>query len=188
MLVTDFTDPSTIATLLIEAALVGLAFAAAFLGVLVRPVRWIGRGLAVLCVVYGLIATAELALELWTLRPPLVLPDAPFGTYAQPTVLRLLPLQTLLVLGGGLLAFRRPGLAGLLVLASGVIGLVTLPWIGWSQDPTAPPGTAAAALEGALPWLSLGALLLATWWAERRRPQQLRPAPDTTAHPSAARP
>ena len=51
---------------------------------------------------------------------------------------------------------------------AGVIGLATLPWVGWSQDPTAPPGTRAAALvAGVLPWLSVGAVLLATWWAER---------------------
>lgn len=185
----DITDPSTIATLLVEATLFGLAVAAAFLGVLVQPVRWIARGLAVLCVVYGLIGTAELVWELWTLRPPLVLPDAPFGTYAQPTVLRLLPLHELLALGGGILAFRHPGLAGLLLVAIGVLGLATFPLIGGSQDPTAPPGTAAAALvEGVLPWLSVGALLLATRRAERRRLQQLRPAPDTTAHRRLRRP
>jgi hypothetical protein len=95
---TDLADPSTIAVLLLEAALFGLAFAAAFFGVLVRAVRWLARSPVALSAMVAVGGLAAPVWEIWTLRPPLVLPDAPFGTYTQPTVLRLLPLEPLLVL------------------------------------------------------------------------------------------
>src|SRR5690348_14389236 len=88
---TNPSDPSTAAVLLIEVALLGLAVAGA-LGVLVRPVRWLARCLAALSILVALGGFAEVVWELWTFRYPLVLPEAPFGTYTQPTVVGLAPL------------------------------------------------------------------------------------------------
>jgi hypothetical protein len=167
MLFTDLADPLTRMVLLLEAAPFGLAVAALF-GVLVRSARWLARGLAALSVVVALLGSAVMVWEIWTLRPPLVLPGAPFGTYTQPTVLRLLPLDIVLVLIGGVFAFQRPGFAGLLFVASGVWGALNALNVLGIQDATSPPGTANAILVwSVLPALGVGALLLATWWRTR---------------------
>ena len=168
MLFTDLTHPSTIAALLVEAALFGLAFAAAFLGVLIRPVRWLARGLAAVTVVLGLGGAAEMAWEMWTFRFPVALPDAPLGTYAQPTMLGLLEgLASFgLIAVGAALAFRRPGLGGLLLVLSGLLSLLDTTRMRL-LDPTFPPGGFTTSLVAVvLPVLAAGALLLATRRAE----------------------
>jgi hypothetical protein len=183
---TDPTAPSTLAALLVEAALLGLAAGAAFFGVLVRPARRLALGLAALGVVVGLAVVASAVWEAWTFRYPLVLPDAPAGTYAQPTLVMLLGVLVtgLLLAVAGVLAFRRPGLAGLLFVAAGAQVVVSV-LRSRVVDPTFPPGNVGGAIvAAALPALAIGALLLATWWAEQRpdrrsgRASRLKPRPD----------
>jgi hypothetical protein len=162
---TDLADPSTRAVMIAEVALLGVALGVTF-GVLVRPVRWLARCLAALSVVVALGGFAEVFWELWTFRYPLVLPQAAFGTYTQPTVVGLAPLLlvSLLVAVAGALAFWRPGLAGLLFIAS---ALTFLPSV-LAPGPTFPAGTSNVVLVAyVLPLLNVGALLLATWWADR---------------------
>ena len=89
MLFSNLTHPSTIAVLLVEAALFGLALAAAS-GRLVRPVRWLARGLAAVTLVLGLVFAAGMILEVWTSRLAFVRPEAPLGTYGDMTQLGLL--------------------------------------------------------------------------------------------------
>ena len=182
---TDPAAPSTLGALLVEAALFGLAVAVASFGVFVRPARRLALGLAALGVVIGLGGVASAVLEAWTFRYPLVLPGAPAGTYAQPTLVMLLGVLAngLLVAVAGVLAFRRPGVAGLLFVAAGGQTLASV-LRSRAQDPTFPPGNICGAIVAvALPSLALGALLLATWWAERRidsrsgRASGLKPRP-----------
>lgn len=163
---TDPTDTSTIAVLLVEVALLGLAVAGA-MGILVRPVRWLARCLAAFSVLVALLGFGEVVWELWTFRYPLVLPQAPFGTYAQPTVMGLVPLllPSVVVAIAGLLAFWRPGVAGLLFVASAMTFVPSV--VAPGED--FPAGTSSVVLVAyVLPLLDVGALLLATWWAERR--------------------
>jgi hypothetical protein len=185
---TDPTAPSTLGVLLLEAALLGLAAAVAFRGVLVRPARRLALGLAALGGLTGLAGMAPAVWEAWTFRYPLVLPGAPAGTYAQPTLVMMLGVLAngLLLAAAGLLAFRRPGVAGLLFVAAG--GQVL-----WSvlrsraQDPTFPPGNVGAAIvAAALPALVAGALLLATWWAGRRHGRPSGPGPGAEPRPLGA--
>jgi hypothetical protein len=168
---TDPTAPSTLAALLAEAALLGLAGAVAFSGGTARPARRLALGLAALGGVIGLAVVASAVWEAWTFRYPPVLPGAPAGTYAQPTLVTLLGVLVtgLLLAAGGGLAFRWPGVAGLLFAAAG--GQIVLSVLrSRAQDPTFPPGNVGGALvAAALPSLAVGALLLATWWAEQRR-------------------
>lgn len=110
--------------------------------------------------------------ELWTLRPPLVLPNAPFGTYEQPTILTLagliLPLP--FVAFGAVLAFRRPGLGGAFFLMS--VAVTTLYGVAERlfPDPGRPAGSDAVGFVSfQAPPLVVGVLLLSTWWAERNR-------------------
>jgi hypothetical protein len=166
---TDPTAPSTVAALLVEATLFGLAVTVALFGVLVRLARRLALGLAALGAVVGLGVVASAVWEAWTFRYPLVLPGAPAGTYAQPTLVMLLGVLVngLLLAAAGVLAFRRPGVAGLIFLAAG--GQVVLSVLrSRAEDPTFPPGNVSGAIvAAALPALALGALLLAAWWAEQ---------------------
>jgi hypothetical protein len=180
-LFSDLAHPSTIAALLVEAALVGLALVAAS--------GRLARGLAAVTLVLGLVGAAGMLLEAWTFPLPVVLPDAVLGTYARPTQLGLLvgAFAFGVVAVGAALAFRRPGLGGLLLLAAGLWDLLD----GQRQrlqDPTLPPGSATFGLVAvALPILAVGALLLATRWAERRgagrsgRPSTPTPRPFSAA-------
>jgi hypothetical protein len=163
---THLTDPYTLAVLPFEGGVFLLALAAGF-GRMVRYARWAAYGLVVLNVVLALIGAAVMLWEICTLRPPLVLPEAPFGTYTQPTVLRLLPLPAPFVLLGGVLAFRRPGLGGLVFALLGVWGLLNALNVLGVQDLTSPPGASHTILVfDVLPALAAGALLLATSCAE----------------------
>ena len=105
-----------------------------------------------------------MAWELWTFRFPVVLPDAPLGTYAQPTVLGLVEgiAGFGLVAVGAALGFRRPGLGGLLLVISGLISLLDATRMSL-LDPTFPPGGyTTAVVTVMLPVLAAGALLLAS--------------------------
>ena len=170
-----FTDPSDLSTravLLVEVGLLGFALAATF-GVLVHPVRWLARCLAALSVPVALAGFGEVVWELWTFRYPLVLPEAPFGTYSQPTVVGLAPLLvvSVMVAVAGVLAFWRPGLAGLLFVAS---ALTFVPSVVAPGDDF-PSGTPSVVLVAyVLPLLDVGALLLAAWWADRRTARRRR--------------
>jgi hypothetical protein len=168
---TDPTDPSTLVALLVEAALLGLAVAVAFFDILVRPARRLALTLAALGAVIGLGVVASAVWEAWTLRYPLVLPNAPAGTYAQPTLLMLLGVLVngLLMTVAGVLSFRRPGVAGLLFVA--VAGQIVFSVLrSRAVDPTFPPGNVGSAIvAAALPSLVVGALLLASWWADKRK-------------------
>jgi hypothetical protein len=186
---TDPTAPSTLGALLVEAALLGLAGAVAFFGVLVRPARRLALGLAALGGVIGLGVVASAAWEAWTFRYPLVLPNAPAGTYAQPTLVMLLGVLVLglLLAVAGVLAFRRPGVAGLLFVAAGGQVLVSV-LRSRVVDPTFPSGNVGGAVVAvALPSLALGALLLATWWAEHREGSRPGRASSVESRPRAAR-
>ncbi len=179
MLFADLTHPSTLAVLLIEAALVGLACAAAFGGALVRPVRLLARGLAAPLVLLGLGFGAGMAIELVTVPLPFVVPDAPLGTYAQMTQLGLLLgiVQFSLTALGAALAFRRPGLGGLLLVLVGSLSLLDEARMG-AQDPTLPPASLAFGVLLVVLDLAVGALLLGTWRAGRR------PSPTAPTRPS----
>jgi hypothetical protein len=79
---------------------------------------------------------------------------------------------SLLVVVAAILAFRRPGLGGLLFV---VYGLQTLLSATRSrlQDPTFPPGNLTMAIVAvALPTLAVGALLLGVSWAEHKAAQR----------------
>jgi hypothetical protein len=172
MLFTDLAHPSTIAVLLVEAVLFGLALAAGFQGVLVRPVRWLARGLAALMLLLGIAFAAGMLLELTTSRLPLVLADAPLVTYAQMTQLGLL--QGVLTFGlialGAALAFRRPRLGGLLLLLTALLGLLEEGRRGL-HDPTLPLPNLIFGVLLLLLALAAGALVLGAWRAERRPPR-----------------
>jgi hypothetical protein len=119
----------------------------------------------------------EVVWELWTFRFPLVLQEAPFGTYTQPTVLGLAPLLlvSIVVAIAGVLAFWRPGLAGALFVASAATFLPSVA----APGPDFPAGTSSVVLVAyLLPLVDVGVLLLATWWADRRT----RRASRRTAH------
>lgn len=174
----DFRDPSTLAALLVEAGLFGLAFAAALRGVPVRPVRWLARGLAALTLVLGLGFAAGMVLELSTSSLPFVLPEAALGTYAQMTQLGLLVSIAhfgLMALGAAL-AFRRPALGGLLLVISGLYGLLDEARMR-VQDPTLPLPNLIFGLLLVLLVLAVGTLVLASWWAEHTGARRATPAP-----------
>jgi hypothetical protein len=158
----NLTHPSTIGVLVVEAALFGLALAAAY-GRLVRPVRWLARGLAAVTLALGLGFAAGMLLESWMSPLPFVRPEAPLGTYADMTRLGLLvgAFTFGLVALGSALAFRRPGLGGLILVVAGVWGVLdslrTL-----VQDPTLPMGSFVVGLLINLLLLAVGALLLGT--------------------------
>jgi hypothetical protein len=180
---TDLADPSTLAALAVEAALFGLAIAAGVCSLLVRTVRWLAYALAALSVLIGLAGVAEAIWEQWTFGYPLTLPGQPSGTYAQPTLVMMVgvAVSSLVVVAAGLLAFRRPGLAGLLFA---IAGLWTLLSVTRSrlEDPTFPPGNFTGAVVAVvLPSLVLAALLIATWRAEHRAQRVSRPSSLTAA-------
>jgi hypothetical protein len=168
MLFTDLTDPAAIVALLVAAALFGLAFAAAFPGVLIRPAHWLASGLAAVLLALGLVGAAGMALELWTARLPLTLPDAPLGTYARMTQLGLLLgiAQFGLTAVGAALAFRRPGLGGLILALVGFLNLLEAARTRL-QDPTLPQDSFVVGMAFAILVLAVGALALATWRAGR---------------------
>jgi hypothetical protein len=169
---TDPTDTSTITVLLVEIALPGLAVAAAF-GALVRPVRWLALSLAALSALVAVLGIGVVVWELWTFRYPLVLPVAAFGTYTQPTLVGLasLVLTCVMIAVAGVLAFWRPGLAAVLFVASAITFVPSV--VAPGQD--FPVGTSSVVLVAyVLPLLDVGALLLATWWAERRSDRRHR--------------
>lgn len=166
-------DLLAVPVLLIEVALLAVALAVARVPRLLRPARWLARGLALVSLLVGLGGMLAAVAEGWTSRYPLTLPDTPFGTYARPTTLEMvqLLLTFLVVAVAALLACRRPGRAGLLFVGWGVSG--ALAW-GLRRDPTRPPGNfAGMALTVALPALAVGSVLLATWWAGGGRPPRV---------------
>ncbi|MGN6360679.1 MAG: hypothetical protein ACTHNK_09840 [Thermomicrobiales bacterium] len=166
-------DLLAVPVLLVEVALLAVALAVARVPRLLRPARWLARGLALVSLLVGLGGMLSAVSEGWTSRYPLTLPDTPFGTYARPTTLEMvqLLLTFLVVAVAALLAFRRPGRAGLLFVGWGVSG--ALAW-GLRQDPTRPPGNfMGMALTVALSVLAVGAVLLATWWAGGGRPPRV---------------
>ena len=175
MLFADFTHPSTIVALLVGAALAGLAFAAAFRGIATRPVRWLARGLAAVALALGLLGAVGMGFELWSSDLPLVLPDAPLGTYAQMTQLGLLVGITTFGLTtlGAALAYRWPGLGGRLLVAVGLLDLVEAART-WLQDPTLPQGSLAVGVVLAILVLVTGTLVLAARRSERRPPPVAR--------------
>lgn len=119
--------------------------------------------------------------ELWTFRYPLVLPEAASGTYAQPTVLGLAPLLvvSLVIAVAGVLAFWRPGVAGLLFVVSAMTFVPTV--VAPGED--FPAGTSSVVLVAyVLPLLDVGALLLSTWWVERCERQDHRDTTDAASH------
>jgi hypothetical protein len=164
----NLTHPSTIVVLLLEAALFGLALAAAS-GRLVRPARWLARGLAAVSMALGVAFAVGMVLELWISPLPLVRPEAPLGTYAEMTQLGLLvgALHLGLVAVGSALAFRRPRLGGLLLVMVGVYGVLdslrTL-----VQDPTLPLGSFIVGLLLMLFIVAVGVVLLSTCRAGNR--------------------
>ncbi len=183
MFLADFSHPTTIAVLAVEAALLGLAFGAAFMGVLARPVRWLARGLAAVTLVLGVAGAVGMLLEMWTSPLPFVLPDAPLGTYAQMTQLGLLvgSVQFALVGVGAGLAFRRPGLGGLVLVLAGGFSLLdeTRRRV---QDPTLPVASSTFGIVAvSMVVLVAGALVLAAWRAEHRSPSAARARPSGRA-------
>ncbi|HEX8966841.1 MAG TPA: hypothetical protein VF937_03110 [Chloroflexota bacterium] len=172
MLFAEFTQPFNIAALLVEAALLVLAFSAASLRVLVRPVRWLARGLAILTAIIGVGFGAGMLLELLMFDLPFVVPEAPLGTYAQMTQLGLLVgiVSFALTAVGSALAFRRPGTGGLVLVLVGLYGLLEA---ALKQDPTLPASSLAFGMLLNLLVLVVGALVLAS------RPSMRRPS--TTA-------
>ena len=174
----DFMDPSTIAPLLIEAVVFGLALAAAFRGVFAQPLRWLARGLAAITIVLGLGFVVGMGLELWNSNLPFVVPDAPLGTYAQMTQLGLmLDMFTWgLIAIGSVLAFRRPRVGGLFLVITGFLAVLDQVRDG-VQDSSLPRANFIFGLELAIFVPVVGALVLATWWAARSDPQRARLAP-----------
>jgi hypothetical protein len=166
MWISNFTHPSTIVVLLLEAALFGMALAAAS-GRLVRPVRWLARGMAAVTLVLGLGFAAGMILELWMFPLPLVRPEAPLGTYADMTQLGLLvgALHLGIVALGSALAFRWPRPGGLLLVLAGVYGVLDS-FRTLVQDSTLPFDSFVFGLLLTLLVLAVGALLLSTWRAE----------------------
>jgi hypothetical protein len=159
---TDFAHPSTIAVLLVEAALFGLAFAAVFLGIPVRPVRWLARGLAAFTLLLGLGFGAGMILELLTTDLPLVVPQAPLGTYAQMTQLGLLlgALTFALTAVGSALSFRTPRVGGWLLVLAGSLGLLDEARKRM-QDPSLPEPSFIFGVVLLILVLAVGALALA---------------------------
>jgi hypothetical protein len=162
-----FADPFNIVALLVEATLLVLAFSAAFLGVVVRPVRWLARGLAIVTALIGIAFGAGMLLELLTFSLPFVVPDAPLGTYAQMTQLGLLVgiASFVLTVAGSALAFPRPGIGGTVLVLVGLVGLLGA---AFKQDPTLPPSSLAFGVLLNLLVLVVGALVLASWTSMRR--------------------
>jgi hypothetical protein len=171
MLLTDLTltHPFTVVALVIEAGLVGLGLLAGAFDVIVRPVRWLARGLAAVGIALGLLGAADMLSEVRSYDFPLVRPDAPLGTYVQPTTLGLLLGATqfgLLALVAAL-AFRRPRLSGLLLVGWGVLALADSARVGL-QDPTFPPANILfAVIAVGLPAVAVGTLLLGIGQAQR---------------------
>ena len=157
-----------VAVLLLEAFLLVLAFAAAFLGVLVRPVRWLARALAVVTALIGVGFGAGMLLELLTASLPFVVAEAPLGTYAQMTQLGLLVgvVSFALTAVGSVLAFRRPGPGGLVLVLVGLYGLLEA---ALKRDPTLPPASLVIGVELNFLVLVVGALVLASWTTTRTR-------------------
>ncbi len=92
---------------------------------------------------------------------PLVLPGAPFGTYAQSTSLGIGTLIAGFVVGvlGGFLTFLRERLAGWIFLASGA--LQAFLFAMWLPDRTAPPEShLMGLLVAVLPPIVAGTLLI----------------------------
>lgn len=173
----DFTDPFTVAPLLIEAAVFGLALATAFRAMVAQPVRWLARGVAAITLVLGLGFAIGMGLELWTSNLPFVVPDAPLGTYAQMTQLGLL-LDVFtwgLIALGSALAFRRPGLGGLFLVITGLLAVLDQLRDGL-QDPSLPRANFVFGLELVIFVPVAGALVLATWWADRTEPRRAPPS------------
>lgn len=185
MLFAELTQPSTIAVLLVEASLLVLAFSAAFLGVLVRPVRWLARGLATVTALIGVGFGAGMLLELLTFSLPFVVPEAPLGTYAQMTQLGLLVgiVSFALTAVGSALAFRRPGIGGLVLVLVGLYGLLEA---ALKQDATLPPSNLAFGVQLNLLVLAVGALVLASRPSMRRHSATARGATRLTAHGAAS--
>jgi hypothetical protein len=160
-----FTQPFTIAVLLVEATLFGLALAAAS-GRLVRPVRWLARVMAAVTLVLGLGFAAGMILELLTFPLPLFRPEAPLGTYADMTQLGLLvgALHLGLVAVGSAVAFRWPAPGGLLLALAGVYGVLDS-FRTLAQDSTLPFDSFIFGLLLTLLVVAVGALQLSTWRA-----------------------
>lgn len=177
MSIADFMRPSTIAPLLIEAAVFGLALATAFRGMSAQPVRLLARGLAAITLILGLGFVVGMGLELWTSNLPFVVPDAPLGTYAQMTQLGLvLDVFTWgLIAIASVLAFRRPGPGGLFLVITGFLAVLDQVRDGL-QDPSLPRANFVFGLELVIFVPVVGALVLATWWADRTEPQRARRA------------
>ena len=115
----------------------------------------------------NVVGFSEVVWELWTFGYPLVLPETAFGTYTQPTVVGLVPLllASFVVAVAGALGFWRPGLAGALFVASAMTFVPSVVAPGEHF----PPSTSIVMLVAfVLPLLDVAALLLATWWAQRR--------------------
>ena len=162
-----FADPFTVVGLLVEALLLVLALLAAFVRVLVRPVRWIARGLAIITALIGVGFGAGMLLELLTFSLPFVVPGAPLGTYAQMTQLGLFVgiVSFALTAVGSVLAFRRPAIGGLVLVLVGSFGLLEATF---KQDPTLPPSSLAFGVLLNLLVLVVGVLVLASRTSIRR--------------------
>ena len=171
----DFAQPSTIAFLLIDVALLALAGVAGFRGVLLRPALWIARGLAAITLVLGLAFIVGMVLELWTATLPFVLGDAPLGTYARMTQLGLLlsVFTWALIAIGSAFAFRRPGVGGTLLVVVSLVGLLDELRKGL-QDPTLPLPSLTFGVLLMLLVLVAGVLVLATRHATPSGPGRAR--------------
>ena len=161
-------------------ALVVLALVVALFKLNIRPVRWVLSLSAIVSLVIAIGVEVEAIWEIWTFGLPLTLPEAPFGTYEHPTVLMLLGLIVpfLFILVGAVLAFRRPGLAGLFFLAyvaSAVPTFVSGLAGGFQENPTGGGGQPFTFVDWLivmlLPAIAMAARLLAVWWARRGTPQ-----------------
>jgi hypothetical protein len=175
----EFTQPLNIAALLVGAFLLVLAFLAAFLGVLVRPVRWLARGLAIVTALIGVGFGAGMLLEFLTFSLPFILPESPLGTYAQMTQLGLLLgiVSFALTAVGSVLTFRRPGIGGLVLVLVGLYGLLEA---ALKQEPTLPPSSFVFGVLLNLLVFVVGVLVLAS------RPSMLRSATPREVMPFAA--
>ena len=186
MLFSELTQPSTIAVSLVDAALFGLALAVAS-GRLVRPVRWLARGLAAMTLVMGLGFAAGMILELATYPLPFARPDAPLGTYADMTQLGLLVGAATLGLAalGSALAFRWRGPGGLLLVAVGICGVLDS-LRSLFQDPTLPTDSFVFGLQLNVFILAVGTVVLGLQRAERAGASNARPRSATTHRSSPA--